>query len=749
MTQLVSPVLRLLDGLAVGSGRTLVIAGPALSGKSDLVQQIRGQASKIGAHVHALRGEHRFRDLPYFTMETFDQATPDAGRSDPESPPPPEELLPAGIAFVPLAPTEVSAAPRRRGDRGRGPQVHFATPRARGPARVEPEEFWRQLVQEVRAPPHPPLLLVVDEGAFVDAESREVLLYISERARMRPIGLVLSLDSSQPSFGIWEERLLGHGDVDWIRLPRPRPDPRDERKAREDFDQLPERCRRVLGLAALLGGPVREVTLSRVTRLNFNQLGDALLPALEAGLVKIDQGKISFAHSAFADQVPERIPPAERAEMHREIAEALAALNPEPSLERRLELAHHYYEWYKGPNALRYLLEAAELTERLHAYDTAADSLEQAVQCVPSLPAPDRREADAEIRLLQFRALAFAGRIPEAERALQEGIAQAIEGQIPADRLEEWVEALVPIFGTIGPRPSLVTLLVELAERCHDVGASASEILFQSVLARYDLDRGRIGKAREEANRAARLARTMGEGPAQALALLAVGITRTEGTPEEQRLAERFLRSAELMLGRARRYGLELEAEEAQLRLREVRGERDLARRARERAIPAAQRFRNLPVELAHQLAIAALLLDGPPDARATTALKRAHEIVETLHLIPPSPALLQLWLLEGRMQSDTGHLPAARDRFEAVAEQSTVSVAARTRAEARLRLAILEAAAGRDDAARAQVQLLGQPELRNALKPEWREWYQPLARRYASEAAYPENEGNAPGSTA
>jgi hypothetical protein len=351
--------------------------------------------------------------------------------------------------------------------------------------------------------------------------------------------------------------------------------------------------------------------------------------------------------------------------------------------------------------------------------------------------------------LLQFRVLAFAGRMPEAELTLREGITQAIDGQIPTDRLEEWVEALVPILGTIGPRPSLVTLLVELAERCHDAGASAPEILIQSVLARYDLDRGRIGKAREEANRAARLARTMGQGPAQALALLAVGMTRTEGTPEEQRLAERFLRSAELMLGRARRYGLELDAEEAQLRLREVRGERDLARRARERAIPAAQRFRNLPVELAHQLAIAALLLDGPPDARAAAALKRAHEIVETLHLIPPSPPLIQLWLLEGRLLSDTGHLPGARDRLEAVAELSAVSVAARTRAEARLRLAILEAAAGLDDAAKAQVRLLGQAELRNAMKPEWRDWYQSLARRYETDPLQPAQDGNTPGSMA
>ncbi|HTT25742.1 MAG TPA: hypothetical protein VMH90_02105, partial [Thermoplasmata archaeon] len=356
MTQLDSPVVRLMDGLVAGSGRTVVVAGPALSGKSDLLQRIRVQAVKIGARVHTVRGEHRFRDLAYFTMETFDQPAGDSSAASPGAAEAPEENLPTGIAFVPISPSEGMPTSRRRGDRGRGPQIHFATPRPRGPARVDPEEFWRRLVEEVRSPPHGPVLLVIEEGAFVDAESREVLLYLSERARLRPIGIVLSLDTSLPSFGIWEERLLGHGDVDWIRLLRPRPDPRDERRTREEFDRLPEPCRRVLGLAALLGGPVSEVTLSRVTRLNFNQLGDALLPAVEAGLVKIDQGKVHFAHAAFAEQVPERIPAPERAEMHREIAEALAALNPEPSLERRLDLAHHYFEWYKGPNALRYLL---------------------------------------------------------------------------------------------------------------------------------------------------------------------------------------------------------------------------------------------------------------------------------------------------------------------------------------------------------------------------------------------------------
>lgn len=737
-----SPAQRLVEGLLAGTGRTLVVAGPPLSGKTDLMEALRAELLQRGAHLHNLKGEYRQRDMAFATLEGFDRAPGDAE----EAAPAPGELAPSALAFVPME-SALPASSRRRGDRPRGaPPPILGPSRPRSAPHVDAEVFWQRLVAESVEAQGAPVVLTVDEGANVDPESREVLLYVSERARLRPVALLLSLDSATPSFAAWEERLLGHGDVDWVRLENPKDDPRDAARAREAFDRLPEGCRRVLGLTSLMQGPVSEVTLSRVARLTFSQLGEALVPALEAGLIRVEGGKIIFAHAAFAHQVPELLSPAVKAEMHREIAEALAALNPEPNLQRRLELSHHFYEWYKGPNALRYLLETAELTERLHAYDTACDCLAQARECVPSLPAPDRPEAESEIRLLQCRAFAFAGRLAEAELSLREGVTAALDGRLPKDQLEEWVEGLLPVLESLGPRPSLVAELVELAERCHDADAWAAEVLLQTVLARQELDRGRVRKAKAEAERAARLARRVGPGSAQALALLAVGLTRLEGGPEEVVLSEKFLRSADQMLGRFRRYTLELEAEEALLRHREMRGERDAARRAREKAIPACQRLRHLPLELTHQLAIAGLLLDENTDARALAALRRAREIVEILHLVPPAPALFRLWLLEGRYHAATNAPGAARDRWEAVAGQPGHSVAPTTRAEARLRLAILEATAGRDEAAQAQVELLAQPELRDALRPEWKEWLAPLSRRFSTAVA---QAASTPGSTA
>ncbi len=740
-----SAARRLLEGLAAGSGRTLVVAGPPMSGKGELLEEIRQAVVQLGGTVHNLRGEYRTRDQSFAMLETLDRPTLEAQAEAPEDP----ESTPTSVAFVPVD-TDAMPMSRRRGERGRssaaaailgGPQ------RPRGAARVEPEEFWGRLVRETRGSSAAPVLVAVDEAVYADPESREVLLYLSERARLRPIGLVLSLDSSVAAFRSWEEPLVGHVDVDWVRLTSARDDPRDVRRARDELEALPLPCQRILAYTAMVGGSIRDVTLSRVARLTFPQLADALLPATEAGLVKIEEGKVVLPHAVYVHQVPELFSAADRAEMHREIAEALAAMNPEPSLERRLELSHHYFEWYKGPNALRYLLETAELTERLHAFDTACDALERARACVPSLAAAERLEAEAEIRLLEFRALAYSGRLGEAELALREGITAALATSNGRERLEDWIEGVVPVLESVGPRPTLATELVELAERCHGAGATAAEILLQSVLALYDLDRGRIAKGRTEARRAAALAKTIPAGPAHALAMLAVGRSLLNGDAAELQLAERFFTSADRVLGRAHRAGFQLEAEEGLLALRERRGDPEGARRGREKAIPSTERLRNLPVELTHQLALGSLQLDQSADGRVAATLRRARTIVELLHLLPPSPFLLDLWMLEGRYFAETHAPDQARDRWESVAAQPAVSISPGRRAEAHLRLALLEATNGRDEAVEGHLKFLERSEIAEAIRPEWREWIAPLQRRSAAQAA-PSDE-NAPGSSA
>ncbi|MGI0133226.1 MAG: AAA family ATPase [Thermoplasmata archaeon] len=759
-----APILRALAGLVDGSGRTIAIAGPPVSGKSGLLEELAAELKGAGHRVVSLRGEYRNRGASFSGLAGLvaeedvaseeevdeeevegvevdeeggatsedDSGSTDRGAGDAPGlraiPPPP-------LAF---AEPELARSRRTRGGR-RGVILGqtFVTRSLPAESR-DARAYWSDLIDEFRRGSEHAVAILVEDAVYIDPESRSFLLALTDLARLRPLLLVYVLDSSTPSYGSWEERLLGRGDVDWVKFARPKPDPREIHAFKEAFDHLPPTTQRVLGYAALMGGHVSEVSLSRVTRMTWRQLAEALLPASEAKLVKIEAAKVIVPHDAWVEVLPDLLPEEERRDMHREIAEALAALNPEPNVLRRLELAGHYFDWNRGPHALRYLLETAELTERLSAFDTAIEVLDKALTCVPSLPTGDRPEAVAELRIFLARVLMAAGRPSEGVEALREGLNEAFHGGLPQERLEEWIEETVPLLRAVGPRPGFVTTLVELADRCHDAGATGAEVLLQSILAEYEVDRNHPEKARGEAIRAAQLARGLGRGPVQAVALLAVGLSRVEGSSEEQRLAERFLKSAEVMLGSARRYELQQLAEEVHIRLLEERGETHAALRAHERAVSVAQRMRALATELSHQIGIAALIIDQPSDIRATSAIRRAHEIVELLHLLPPSPGLVRLWLLEGRLAARSQAEESARDRWSAIIDIASPAVPPRLRAEAILRLAALEAGGGRPEEARHLLARLETRDLEAALRPEWLEWRREIWERVGPEIGPP-----------
>ena len=311
---------------------------------------------------------------------------------------------------------------------------------------------------------------------------------------------------------------------------------------------------------------------------------------------------------------------------------------------------------------------------------------------------------------------------------MREGLDGGLRARVPAETLTEWVEPLLLTMRVVGPRPSLATTLIELIERCHDAEMVEVEVLFEALVAEFHTERGWPEKARLESHRAALLARKLPEGHLQALALLAVGLSRIEGSPEEQELAGRFLRAARLLLGRARRWELEALAEDLQARLLQARGQNQRARDVRERSLPALQRTRLTALELYQQLGIAEILLDRGPSKGVDQALERAHTIAETLHLLPPSPALLRLWLLEGRQAALNDLRDWARDRWGAIADEPGPTSIPRIRAEAVVRLALLEYPR-RPDQAEALVALLKEPELAEALPPEWSSWLGGLER--------------------
>ena len=729
MPSLPTPVLRAMEGIAEGSGRTVAIVGPPMSGKSALLGELRGLLTARGARIVELRGSYRARSVPYGALDGLRAETVVGGQDSGGAPENAETDTPLTDP-VPSIPYLTERLPRSRRSRAERPRTtYLGQPvRARAANEGDPDAYWQEVLSEMRGATGHPIAILIDDGALFDSESREFVVALSKRARLRPFLIVIALDTSVPGFVTWEEAFLGRGDVDWVRFQESRPDPREAHRLKALFDDLPSVSQRVAGYVSLLGGNVGEVVLTRVSRLTFSQLAEAILPASGVGLLKVTEGKVAIPHPAWIPLTADLLPDRQRREMHLEIADALSALSPEPSLPRRIEVARHYLAWFPGPMALRHLLEAAEISLQLLAFDSAEELMSEAIGCLQSLPPPERDAIEPELRILHARALFSAGRLSEAEAEVREGLERALRARVPAEMLTEWVEPLLLAMRVVGPRPSLATTLIELIERCHDAEMVEVEVLFEALVAEFHSERGWSEKARLESHRAALLARKLPEGHLQALALLAVGLSRIEGSPEEQELASRFLRAARLLLGRARRWQLEALAEDLQARLLQSRGENQRAREVRERSLPALQRTRLTALELYQQLGIAEILLARGLSRGVDRALERAHSIAETLHLLPPSPALLELWLLEGRQAALNDLRDPARDRWEAIVDKPGPTSIPRIRAEATVRLALLEYPR-RPERAEALAAQLEDPELAAALPPGWSSWIEQLER--------------------
>ena len=531
------------------------------------------------------------------------------------------------------------------------------------------------------------------------------------------------LDASDPSYGAWEEKLLGRGDVDWVQRPQLKEDAREAARFEGTFQALPPPAQRVVALTALLGGSAQEVVLSRVSRLPIRTLADAVHPAIEARLLKIDNGRVVLIHPSWVTVLDELLGEARLRALHREIAEGLEAMHPEPTLERRIELAEHYFGWESGATALRYLLEAAELSERLSTYDKSVELLDRALQCVPSLPSSDRPVAEVELRLLRARGLLYSGRVQDAESDIHEGVTLALDRSVDRELLEDWLEPLVPVLIAVGPRPSLATEVSELADRCERSGYAAASLILASIRIGYDVERGRAEDAQHDSHALGHAARKLEAGPAQALALLAVVAARRDGSMTERVLMEKFLDHADDVLAGARRVGLQQFGESIRADLLERAGDRGAALTIHLRAVAVAQRLRVQPIELFHQLGILRLLLDTNPDARVPKALKRAHELVEQLHLMPPAAGLYRLWILEGRYLALVPDPGGARDRFAAVADRAPTTVSPPHFREACLRLASLELNEGREEIARRYFDRAGEAGPAGPAVGSWEEW--------------------------
>jgi hypothetical protein len=734
--------IRALSSLEDGAGRIVVIAGPPESGKSERLGQLERRLKDAGARTLRITGQYRARNTAYGAVSDLASRLEEliGASSAPAPEPAAPRIAESSVAWAYVPPSEDEAPDAGPSSRGRG-----SGGRGRGSARprsfvqLSAADLWGRIELAFhRGQLAQPLAFLVEDASLLDPESRDYLFHLADRARLRPVLLAVAIESTATSFSAWEERWLGRSDVDWVRLTHRTTDAREAKRVRELFENLPVRTQRLVVCTALVGGSVGDVRLSRISRLRWDELADALLPATEAGLLKVRDGRVQVGEDAWVDWLVAAAPEADRRDMHREIGEALAALSPEPDAARRRELAHHFHEWNRGSVALRYWLECAEISERLGAFDPTEEAIARALDCVDSLPPAERPEAEAELRLFHARVLLLAGRPAEMQLELHSGVTLALQSHLSADRLEEWTEPLIPPLLAAGPRPSLMTTLGELGDRCAEGGAPGAAVILLSVVAGLELQRGRFEQSQQGALRAFRLARPLGRGPVLALAILGVAATRVH-PGDDSSLTARFLRAAQTMLESSRRLELRQFADVIQARVKAQAGDVDGAIRIHEKSIPVVERSRSLPMELHHRVARAELLLRRrPQDSHLAGDLRRARQIAEQLHLTPPSTLWLRLLLLEADLASGQGDTDGARERWLALADLRGPSRQLVHTHEALLRLAELEEKRAAPDAARAFLEEFDRrrPEGPGGLRSELRSGYERLAASLRSPPA-------------
>ncbi len=763
MPRVPTPVLRAVEGLTEHSGRTLAIVGPPLSGKSAILAELSSRLQPLGTRIIELRGSYRDREVPYAALEGLRPPRPGVLATTPEEGDGGEQ--PDGLGSAVAVPfgsdVAVPRGRRRRGERARWSIL--GTPvRSRSANEGDPEAYWDDLRAEFQGARAHPVAILAEDAALFDPSSREFLVALSRRVRLRPLLLALALDSSVADSRLWEEPLFGRGDVDWVRLREAAPDAREMAHLRSVYLELPATAQRVVGILALLGGEATDVVLARAARLGMAQLGEAVAPASGLGLIRRHEGKVELVPRETASIVPRFLSEEANRRMHGEIADALTALSPEPTLGRRIEVARHLLIGAPGPSAIARLEEAAELSLRLSAYDTAVELLDDAVSCLGSVEEAARIAAEPRLRLLRAVALFRAGLPSEGESEAREGVEGAIRARLSAADLAERVEPLLFAMRAAGPRPSLTMTQLELAERCHEAGLTEVELEFETILADAYTERNQQDRARSAAVHAERIARPLAEPHLQAYGMLARGLVQIHGNPVEQEEAERYLRSARELFGTTRRWELDYMAGDLEARLLELRGQPDRALALRQQCVATLERERPRFVELAHRVGIAEILLDRGTTSGLVPTLERAHAIAEALHLLPPSPAFLRLWLLEGRWNAIQGNGERARDCWQALADLPPAKAVPQVRAEALVRLALLERASDRPEVATGWEELLTSRETLTALPASWRPWVRrleeiSLSSRLGGGRLPPgplpsgkgqRNEGNAPGAS-
>jgi DNA-binding NarL/FixJ family response regulator len=246
--------------------------------------------------------------------------------------------------------------------------------------------------------------------------------------------------------------------------------------------------------------------------------GAGLGELLDVGLIaEVEPGGGAFRHALARDAIYEDVPWLRRRELHRQVAETLAARGG-----GRLELASHWLAARDTPRALDALVSSAQELCAVHAYRDASRAGQQALELWPD----GERESERIDFLEGFaRCAELSGQLNDATRALREAVAaRRVRG---ADRaLARAERRLATVYDLNGDRERALAGRQAAAEVNAAIGEPAEAAADRLVVARYLQAASRHDEAIEFARAAGEEARRAGRTDLRARALGLEGVAR-------------------------------------------------------------------------------------------------------------------------------------------------------------------------------------------------------------------------------
>jgi DNA-binding CsgD family transcriptional regulator len=472
-----------LDDACAARGRVLALVGEAGIGKSALLAYAGEAAQRLGMTVLRARGVQSEAQVAFAALS---------------------ELLRPVLSFVEAIPAPQAAAL----------EGALALRPAAGADRFAVGSATLSLLATVAE--RSPLLVLVDDGHWLDGSSADALRFAARRLSADPVAMVLALRDGEPS-------LLDGSDLPRLALPgldraaagellqrhAPPDGPRRDEQAVDRLYRetggnplalvelaevltldpgtallepvavtttiaeayasrcagLPGETRRLLVLLAASDADDLGVILRPSTALGLDVT--AIAPAEAAGLITVQGAGVEWRHPLVRSAVYAGAEPAERRAAHRALAEAL----PDADADRR---AWHLALAALGPDAAASsaLSQAGARARERSAYDVASRTFERAATLAP---VPQRR---AGLLYAAADAAFLAGLAERAVTLLDQACA------LPAD--EDVAVSIAHLRGHIATRRGHLdagrSLLLEAAEQAAAIDPARAVVIFAEAL---------------------------------------------------------------------------------------------------------------------------------------------------------------------------------------------------------------------------------------------------------------------------